>query len=460
MAKNNNPLILCIGDIMLDSYVYGSIDRISPEAPVPVLCQSEVSSMLGGVGNVAQNIYSLGGDVIIASAIGDDETGQKIESLSKKFFKTFLIKEKTRKSTKKIRFCSKSHHLLRVDVEDKKPLENEEMLLDFCFKQNPDIVILSDYAKGVLSNNICKEIIEHFKKEDCPILVDPKSKDFSKYKGATLIKPNESELRSSIHFKNDLENSCKYLRSYFKNIIVTRGKDGILFFDENSSHNIKSKERSVFDISGAGDTVIATIAVYLAKGKSMLESITIANKAAGIVVEKPGTAFVTQHDLIDSSFKIEYVKNQVSTWKEQGYKVGFTNGCFDLFHAGHLHLINEAKNLCDKLIVGLNSDESVKRLKGKTRPIQNEQSRASFLLHLKLVDAVVIFDEDTPIETIKDLKPQMIFKGKDYIDKDVVGSDFVKNYGGETVLLDLIDGVSTTIIENNIYNARKDTKKI
>lgn len=445
---NVSPKILCIGDIMLDTFIYGSINRISPEAPVPVFEQNTSSIVLGGVGNVARNAFSLGAKVILVSVVGDDEASEKITNLCSEFYQTFLLKDKYRKTTQKKRFCSNNQHLLRVDIEEKKELqiEDEDKLLDFCYKNEPDVLIISDYAKGVISKRLCNELIRAFQK--IPILVDPKVKDFSKYKGATIIKPNEKEFINSIQFKTDLEASASEVikNGISKNLVITRGEKGMLVVNDKETVYIESKAREVFDVSGAGDTVIATMAFFLGKGENVLHSAHMANKAAGIVVKKSGTSIVTSHELIEKSFNIDIVKDQVKLWKEKGLKIGVANGCFDLFHSGHLHLINQAKGLCDKLILAVNSDTSVRRLKGNTRPIHTEETRANILSHLKIVDAVIIFEEDTPINVIETLKPDFIFKGKDYNGKEVIGSSFIETYGGKVILLNLLDGISTTEI--------------
>lgn len=444
-------IILCLGDIMLDRFVRGSVERISPEAPIPILKWEGDAYFLGGVGNVARNISSLGGKAIIVSVIGRDNEGSIIRDLCNQnpLIEAFFIEDNSRKTTKKERFCSAGHQILRLDCEDSHgiSLDLEEEILQFCLQQKIDGLILSDYGKGVLTPALCQKIIQNVQ---VPVFVDPKGKDYSKYCGADFITPNEKEFKE--WYGQSLEDSKKSLpksleEKKWKGLLVTQGAGGMtLVTQDQDFYSIPAQAQQVYDVSGAGDTVIATLSLCIACGFSLKEACSYANKAAGIVVGKLGTASISKEELFGQPklLSLERLKLETQQWKQNGLTIGFTNGCFDLLHLGHLSLLKEASCYCDVLLVGLNSDDSVCRLKGPTRPIQNEQTRASVLASLSCVQAVVLFDEDTPYHLIEVLKPDVLFKGADYEIQQICGADLVQSYGGKVHRIPLKEGHSTT----------------
>ncbi|MEI6730628.1 MAG: D-glycero-beta-D-manno-heptose-7-phosphate kinase [Pseudomonadota bacterium] len=463
--------VLCIGDVMLDKFVYGSVERISPEAPIPVFSMKEEKSMLGGAGNVARNLTSLGAKSEFISLIGNDASGYEITAMigKEKNIIPRLISESGRVSTVNTRYVSGNQQLLRADKEVKSPISEQSLNeLLTSVKQSiseVDIIILSDYGKGLLTREATKAIIAAANAANKPIIVDPKSKDFSIYAGATLVSPNLLELgNASTHElkgEKDIVDSALALMNEHNiaNILVTRSKDGMTLVSKSEGvHHIHAKAHEVFDVSGAGDTAISTLALAMASGLTIADSARLANLAAGIVVGKPGTAVVTPQDLktellvndrTSATYKIMSLGDaaaQTKQWQNEGKKVCFTNGCFDLMHSGHLTLLNRTKLHGDKLVVGVNADASVKRLKGKTRPINDEIERALLLASLAVVDIVVIFSEDTPLELIGVIKPDVLAKGADYQKHQVVGHELVESYGGEVVLIPLKEGYSTTNI--------------
>ncbi len=467
--------ILCIGDLMLDKFVYGQVDRVSPEAPVPILHIQHKQSMLGGAGNVARNIVSLGAKAYFLSVVGDDEVGRKLEAIltQEPTIESYLTKEQQRKSTCKTRYLGGNQHLLRVDDETVSPICDltEQRLIKQASELFPqvDVVILSDYAKGVLTDNVVRAIITGANKHNKPVLVDPKRKDFGVYRDATLIVPNLGELINTTRLQgskvNDIVNAAQGLIKdcKFGSLLVTCGKDGMILINSAGQHeSFPAHAREVYDVSGAGDTVVASLAVSMASGMPLSEAVFLANIAAGIVVTRIGTAQVHQtdlktalvtEDLTSGTAKIlpaSTASDQIEQWRQQGDKIGFTNGCFDLIHPGHISLMDQAKSRCDKLIVGLNSDSSVARLKGPDRPIQNEMSRALVLASLEAVDMVVLFSEDTPEQLLKMFRPDLLVKGADYTKEQVVGGSFVESYGGKVYLAKLVDGKSTSNIVNRM----------
>lgn len=461
--------VLCVGDIMLDRFIYGHVERISPEAPIPVLRIEREEVTLGGGGNVVRNVVTLGGHVDVVAVIGHDQAGYDVSEQfsSMPQVVSYLITDNTRPSTIKTRFVADGQQLLRADREVAAPLSasmEEQVLmrvrgaLDGC-----DIVILSDYAKGVLTNRVIAEIIAMANGKSKPVLIDPKGRDFSKYKNATLLTPNRKELTEAtgraIKNVTDAENAARQLieSHQLQGVLAKLGSDGVcLVMKDQPARHFHATAREVYDVSGAGDTVVATMALCMAGGLSTDDSAALANIAGSIVVGKIGTATVTMHDLAK---ELQHDQSRVSEekilsfaqaaevaerWRKLGLKVGFTNGCFDLLHPGHLSLIRQARAACDKLIVGINSDASVKRLKGESRPIQNESARAAVLASLADIDNVVIFPEDTPLELIEAIRPSVLVKGADYTVDKVVGGDLVQSWGGQVLLATLVDGQSTT----------------
>ncbi|MER2519886.1 MAG: D-glycero-beta-D-manno-heptose-7-phosphate kinase [Bdellovibrionales bacterium] len=461
--------VLCIGDIMLDRYVYGQVERVSPEAPIPVLREQRESVTLGGAGNVVRNLVALGGMVDLVGIVGQDSAGyeiaEQISSLPQ--IASYVLTDSVRPTTLKTRFVANGQQLLRVDHEIAAPIssDTEQQILqriENAIKES-SIVILSDYAKGVLTSTIIRETINLAKSKNLRVLVDPKGRDFSRYQGASLLTPNRRELSeatsSTIATPEDAEKAARKLISSLKleGVLAKLGGDGVCLVmkDQPALHD-RATAREVYDVSGAGDTVVATLALALAGGVPPHESASLANIAGAIVVGKIGTATVAREELerellrgdswqgADKTIDRAQAAEIAERWRKQGLKVGFTNGCFDLLHPGHISLLRQARAACDKLIVGLNSDNSVRRLKGESRPIQNEASRATVLASIGHVEKVVVFEEDTPIELIKAIRPDVLVKGADYKVEQVVGGDLVKSWGGEVRLAKLEDGHSTT----------------
>jgi D-beta-D-heptose 7-phosphate kinase/D-beta-D-heptose 1-phosphate adenosyltransferase len=465
----NNGKVLCVGDLILDHYVHGNIDRISPEAPIPVLKADDRNyNILGGCGNVARNICSANSKCHLISIVGNDNDGLKIREIIKEIKNlTFnLIIDKNRCTTKKTRYVCENQQILRVDNEIESPISKvlETKIIKLLEKKinDYDVIVLSDYNKGVLTDTLIKKIIkiaQHFKKI---LIVDPKKKDFSVYAGATFITPNFKELKSSvntfnINSKNNDDNlviklSKQIINKFkFKAVITTRSSDGIsVVTDVGSFFHLPSEAKEVFDVSGAGDTVLAYLSTSISKGKSLESSVKISNIAAGLAVGKFGTSVVSigEVDNIKQIKNIKVVTNQNLSKALKDYDsnkiIGFTNGCFDLLHTGHISYLKSAKQKCDILILGLNSDESIRKLKGKNRPIVELKDRVEILSSFPFIDKIVVFDEVTPIKLIKRIKPNIIFKGKDYKKEDVVGFRESKKWQGRVILIDFIKNKSTT----------------
>lgn len=461
--------VLCIGDVMLDKFIYGNAVRISPEAPIPVLALERETTMLGGAGNVVRNIISLGGSATFISVVGNDDTGNTILALTAKEPRLYpyLLTDNTRISTQKTRYIAGSQQLMRADRESTEELSEKlvEQIAQIVEQEieRHQVVVLSDYGKGVLTEQLVRQVLEIAREADVPVIVDPKSNDFSRYADAYLVSPNQKELAAAfgveLHEESDILDAARILMraNDIKNILVTRGAKGMLLTKPaGEPYRVKARAREIYDVSGAGDTSLATLAVALGSGSSLEDAVYLSNTAGGIVVGKMGTAAVYRTDLktelytqdvFSGTRKIypqDIAAEQVETWQREGCKVGFTNGCFDIVHAGHLALINDAKKECDKLILAINSDESVKRLKGESRPVNTEMDRALLLAELGAVDMVVIFREDTPEELLKKLRPDVLMKGADYTKEQIVGGAFVESYGGKVVSLALKDGYSTT----------------
>ncbi|MCB2081153.1 MAG: D-glycero-beta-D-manno-heptose-7-phosphate kinase [Hyphomicrobiales bacterium] len=461
--------VLCLGDLMLDTFVYGSVDRLSPEAPVPVLNAAYEERMLGGAGNVIRNIAALGAKACLIAAIGDDPTGKVLtRAIAEEVqVEPYLITERDRISTVKTRYISGAQQLLRVDQEKSDPVSEvtEERIFNVLDSVIPevDVVVLSDYAKGLLTLRVVCGALERAKSSGKPTVVDPKHRDLSRYAGATVITPNLRELMeaTSQRLQSDEEiiDAARALAKQhdFANVLVTRSRRGMTLVPrEGEVSHFNAVTQEVFDVSGAGDTVVACVALGIAAGLPLKDAAYIANLAAGVVVTRIGTSVVHRtdlktalltHDMLSSTRKIlpeNVALTHIRRWREQGQKIGFTNGCFDLIHPGHVSLMEQAKAACDRLVVGLNSDDSVRRLKGSTRPVQSEMARAMVLASLEPVDAIVIFREDTPEKLIEAVRPDVLVKGADYTVDEVVGGAFVQSYGGQVVLAKLSEGMSTS----------------
>jgi len=464
-----NAKVLCIGDVMLDRFVYGSVTRISPEAPIPIIRVERESAMLGGAGNVARNATALGASVRFLSLVGDDLPGREVMEYvaNDKGVEPYIQIERNRPTTIKTRYIAGGQQLLRSDNETTATLAAPTIsnLSALAAQLAPDVsaIVLSDYGKGVLHGDVVAATIAAARKAGKPVIVDPKGTDYSIYRGATVVTPNRAEAQAAtgIDIQSDedaIAAATKIITECgIENVLLTRSQDGMtLVTSKGEATHLPTEAREVFDVSGAGDTVVACLASAIAGGASLSDAARIANVAAGIVVGKIGTAVVYpdelisvlhHHDLMIGEAKLmplDRMVDRVERWRRKGYKVGFTNGCFDLLHPGHLSLLQQARSNCDRLIVGLNSDASVKRLKGEARPVQSEAARAAVLGSLETVSGVVIFGEDTPITVIEALKPDILVKGADYTIDKVVGADIVQGYGGKVVLANLADGFSTT----------------
>lgn len=461
--------VLCIGDAMLDRFVYGDVERISPEAPIPVVRIKREAAMLGGAGNVVRNLVALGAATVFVSVVGDDDAGRDVGRLIGELDSVdpCLVVESGRQTTIKTRYVAGAQQLLRADRETSAPIgaETARRLVQMVEVVLPkvDIVILSDYGKGVLSGAVLAQVLEAARVAGKRVLADPKGRDYCIYAGAFVVTPNRKELgeASGLPVGGDAEIVAAAQRLIANcdvhAVLATRSQDGMTLVprDGEATH-LPAEAREVYDVSGAGDTVVATLAAALAAGGGLPQAARIANVAAGIVVGKVGTAVVHgdelldglhQQDLHEDAVKImalETALAAVERWRHKGCRIGFTNGCFDLLHPGHVSLLMQAKAACDRLVVGLNSDSSVQRLKGPTRPVQSEAARSTVLASLAAVDAVVLFSEETPLELITALRPDVLVKGADYTIDKVVGADVVQAYGGRVLLADLSPGHSTT----------------
>ncbi len=458
--------VLVVGDAMLDRYVYGTVRRISPEAPVPVLAVDREVAMPGGAGNVVRNLTALGAAVAFVSVVGDDQAGSDLTGLigGQPGVEPWLLVQGGRHTTTKTRFIANGQHLLRADQEVVQGIHPR--LADRMVKIAGDavaataVLVLSDYGKGVLHGDTARRLIESAHAAGRMVVVDPKGRDYSRYAGADLVTPNRAELAEATGMKVNTEEgilaAMRALRDAhgFGAVLVTRSEDGMTLLEGDRVHHFPAEAEEVHDVSGAGDTVVATLSAGLAAGRPLPVASRLANIAAGIVVGKVGTAVVREEELSEALtpergalrkvMSRAAAAEQVERWRRRGWRIGFTNGCFDLLHPGHVHLLEQARSWCDRLVVGLNSDASVKRLKGAARPIQGEAARAAVLASLATADCVTVFDEDTPIELIRLIKPDVLVKGSDYTVDQVVGGDIVQEYGGEVRLAQLLPGNSTT----------------
>jgi len=473
-----NCRIMVLGDVMLDRYLMGEVKRISPEAPVPVLRVKERYEALGGAGNVCNNLVNLGCTTVLLGITGEDLDGKALKELcGQKGIDNHLLIDQLRPTITKTRIMAREQQLLRLDEEESNCLSDlirSELLTRFA-EHLPacQAVILSDYGKGIFQTpDFCQMVISLANKRGVPVLVDPKGKQWERYRFATCITPNASELEqvaeSAIQNEPQLSKEAERIRGIYEVrwLLVTRGSKGMcLLGPQKEPLIIPTIAREVYDVSGAGDTVIATLAACVACGLSFPEAARVANIAAGIVVGKLGTQPVTAAELqnalvlaesgngLHGAGKIssaDSAQMQVLAWRSNGGKIVFTNGCFDLLHPGHIHLLHQARALGDRLIVGLNTDSSVRRLKGPGRPILSENDRAILLAALSCVDLVVRFDEDTPLALIETLRPDVLVKGNDYRIDQVVGRESVEAYGGRIELVSVLTGHSTTNISNKI----------
>ncbi len=451
--------IVVIGDIILDEYLFGNISRINPEAPVPVLHIKEKEYRLGGAANVANNIVSLGGRCSLIGLAGQDKNLDRLtKELSNKKINHYLVTEKDYPTIIKTRIIAKNQQIIRIDKEKPKKLDNSkiEEILNFIKENNFNTILISDYDKGTIT----KKLVEEIKKLNIKIISDPKPKNISLFKDIFAISPNLKEAKEFTG-KEEVEDIGKEITKKLNtNLILTRGKDGVSLFEkDNKQQYFPAKTKKVFDISGAGDTFIATTTLGISSGLSMHNSIFLGNHAAGIVVKKQGTATLSKEELMESLSnkigkikKLNNLKSIIKEEKNKGKKIVFTNGCFDILHVGHTRLLKEARELGDILILGINSDKSIKKLKGDSRPINNEDDRTEVLSSVDSIDHIVVFDEDTPLKLISELEPDVLVKGADYKESEVVGAELIKEKGGAVKLVKLVEGKSTTKIIDKSKN--------
>lgn len=476
--------ILVVGDAMLDRYLWGDVKRISPEAPVPVVRIRQQSEVPGGAGNVAANLAGLECPVSILGVCGKDEAGNRLRTiLLEKGIDPLLQESISRPTITKTRVMARGQQLLRLDEEEPRmlSLELEEKIRSTFEQKAPEChaVVLSDYGKGIFQTpDLCRHLIRFCRTCGIPVLVDPKGADWTRYHGATCVTPNTAELElvtgsTAEESEPELHRSASAVRNRYglEWLLLTRGSRGmVLCGDDDSPLVIPARAREVFDVSGAGDTVIATLAAGLALRLSFAQAAQLANLAAGIVVGKLGTQPITRPEL-SAAIEINDMQHQstgtskiatlesarilIKSWQSSGQKVVFTNGCYDLLHPGHIHLLHQSRDLGDRLIVGLNTDASVRRLKGNSRPIVAERDRAAIVSALGCVDLVILFDEDTPLQLIQAVKPDILVKGEDYRLDQVVGRQIVESYGGRVCLVPLLQGYSTTQIAEKIASTQQ-----
>jgi D-beta-D-heptose 7-phosphate kinase / D-beta-D-heptose 1-phosphate adenosyltransferase len=471
LADLAQQTVLCVGDLMLDEFVYGDVSRISPEAPTPVIAVKRAELMIGGAGNVARNLVSLGARCVFVGVVGDDEAGRALATALETHpnIEFELVVDPARQTTRKVRFVSEhfSTHLLRADWEVAAPIAAaaEDELIAHVIEAIPSVgaVVLSDYAKGALTPRVIRDVIAAANAQNKPVIVDPKGRDYSIYRGATLITPNRQELADATHSAaqsdDEIAAAADGLREDLdaEAVLVTRSEAGMTLVTDTGAVHVPAYPVRVRDVSGAGDTVVAVLAAMLAMEADFESAMRAANAAAAVVVGKRGTATVSATELrsrilpaatLAAEEKIVFDWSQLgehlAAWRRQGLRVGFTNGCFDLLHPGHIKLLAGARAACDRLVVGVNGDASVTRLKGQGRPVQPVEARAELLAALEAVDLVVVFDEDTPEKLIKQVKPTVLVKGGDYKPDQVVGREIVEALGGEVILIELVPGHSTS----------------
>jgi len=473
--QNLHPKILVIGDLMIDKYLWGDCNRVSPEAPVQIINVKKETKVLGGAGNVAHNLVTLGSHVEVLSIIG----GCKISNELKKLFKdinlntSHLIEQKDRVTSKKTRIISAQQQVIRYDIETNENINKaSEVKLIETFKSiinNFQLVIISDYGKGVVTNYVAQEIIKVSNSKNIRVIVDPKGSDYSKYTSAFLLTPNKKEACEATGINISDEKSLKDALIYLKNFcklktsLITLSEEGIALFDEKfRSHPTVARE--VFDVTGAGDTVIAALGYALAAKQDIDTAVVLANLAAGVVVGKIGSATTSFKELIqyesslnnseceENIIPLEKFTKILGDLRRLDKKIVFTNGCFDILHVGHVKYLEQAKKLGDILVIGINSDNSVRRLKGETRPVNKLFDRSCILASLSSVDYVIPFDEDTPINLIEKIIPDILVKGGDYKGKDVIGQKIAK----KLVLIDFVTGKSTSVIIEKIQNNVKN----
>jgi D-beta-D-heptose 7-phosphate kinase / D-beta-D-heptose 1-phosphate adenosyltransferase len=479
--------VLCIGDVMLDDFVYGEVTRISPEAPTPVLAVKYNTVEIGGAGNVARNIAALGATCVFIGLVGDDDAGLSLRNALAKLGAVVpeLVIDKTRPTTRKVRFVSEHHsaHLMRADWEMAAPAnaDSQAAIIAQAQAAMPKVgaVVLSDYAKGVLTERVIRAIIDEARRHGVPVIVDPKGHDYRVYRGASLITPNAKELSAAVHRplrdEAEIAAAAAELARLVESeaVLVTRSEQGMsLHVEGQAPIHIEAYPVKVRDVSGAGDTVAAVMAVLSAMRTPYEYAMRAANAAAAVVVGKRGTSTASlaelRHRILPAAslapedkivFDWSVLDERLEDWRRHGLRIGFTNGCFDLLHRGHVKLLAEARAACDRLVVGLNSDASTSRLKGPSRPINPAEGRAEVLAALEAVDLVVVFEEDTPLELINRVRPAVLVKGADYRIDQVVGREVVEDAGGDVLLVSLVPGQSTTrLVHRSAESAAPDKR--
>jgi len=468
--------VLVIGDVMVDHYVSGKVSRVSDEAPVPIVQVTDERWTAGGAANVAANIAALGGRAILVGVTGADSAASTLAGIVGAMggaVEAHLVADASRPTTLKTRYMGGQHQMVRVDRETGlailRSTEDRLVAIIADVADDCDVIMVSDYAKGVLSDRVLGAIMMHGRRAGVDIVIDPKRADWNAYRGASLITPNRKELSLATRTTCGTDAEClaaadAAIATTGAAILLTRSEQGMsLFRTGQPALHLSAKAREVFDVSGAGDTVAATVALSIASGLAPNLAMQVANVAAGVVVGKRGTATVSPAEIMaeldaghrmtasfPGALNLSEARALRETWAREGLSVGFTNGCFDILHAGHVALLRQAADTCDRLIVALNTDASVSALKGPNRPVQSEDVRASVMAAIKGVDAVILFGEATPLEAIRELQPDVLVKGADYTEDQIVGADIVKARGGRIVRVGLIDGQSTTrVIEKS-----------
>jgi D-beta-D-heptose 7-phosphate kinase/D-beta-D-heptose 1-phosphate adenosyltransferase len=469
LAELGAPRVLIVGDVMLDRYVTGEASRISPEAPIPILTATSAEERLGGAGNVASNLRVMGAEVELVGVIGDDGWGRALRDglIAAGLDPAGLVVDPARPTSLKTRMVSGVQQMLRVDWEDSAAVSGEalEALLERALERvaSCDAVVLSDYGKGVLTDGVLRAVIDAARAAGKPVLVDPKGSDFSRYRGATLITPNRKEAEAALGRRlPDLAavsaGAAELIEAAELEVaIITLGAEGIYYRARDGREGREStRARAVFDVTGAGDTVVGHLALHLAAGHDLEVAVALANHAAGCVVARLGTNAVTREELAarlretaPHEGKVLHgteLEQLLAAWRRDGKRVVFTNGCFDIIHSGHVSYLRFARSHGDVLLVGVNDDASVRRLKGPDRPVNPVEDRLEVLAAMEMVDAVVAFGEDTPAALVERVTPDVLVKGEDWAEKGVVGREWVEKHGGQVVLAPLVQGRSTTRI--------------
>lgn len=470
--------VVVVGDVMLDHYVHGTATRLSPEAPIPVIAIERERFLPGGAANVARNIAALGGQAVLVGLVGEDDAARRLCELigAQPAIDARLVVDPGRATTQKTRYVADRQQMLRADRETPVPAAGALAagLLEAATAalERADVVVLSDYAKGVLSDAVLPAVVAEARRRGRAIIADPKSRDLGRYRGVSLLTPNRREIAAATGLScDDDTGAAAAARRVVEScgvdaVLVTRGEQGMTLVDGGAAPvHLPAEAREVFDVTGAGDTVAATLALALSAGAPLVEAARLANIAAGLVVGKIGTATASMAEvaaalqteaLASIGTKIvtlEKALEHIAGWRALGRRVGFTNGCFDLIHPGHVKILNETRAACDHLVVGLNTDESIRRIKGRDRPVQPLAGRAIVLASMSAVDLVIEFDEDTPIHLIHAIRPDVLSKGSNYNLEEIVGAQFVQSYGGRVLIVELTPGHSTSSLIQRITRA-------